>query len=82
MTKESRIQNRAQLQGHDLWLDGAWRTVANVAGPKHSQFGAAGRFYRVQLVGGYQDGSGRIYPDWLHVWRGDILKTRRTPEKA
>ena len=77
----TRIMNITQLQGHDIWTDGTWRTVARVSGPHASQFGAAGRFYRVHFVGGYQDTSGRIYPDWMHVWRGDELKTRRTREQ-
>ncbi len=33
---------------------------------------------RVKLQGGeYRDRSGRIYPDCLHVWRGDFLRVRK-----
>ena len=78
MAAEKRITTKRQLEGAEVFLDGAWRKVGTVTGPHKPQFGARGSFYRVKLMGGeYRDRSGRIYPDCLHVWRGDFLRVRK-----
>lgn len=78
--RPKKIVSITQLLGCEMMIDGGWRKIAEVIGPKKSQFGAAGSFYRVKFVGGYQDSTGRIYPDWTHVWRGDYATVRRVIE--
>ena len=78
--KTARVFRITQLRGHQIWVDGAWRTIASVTGPHRPQFGARGSFWRVSLLRGYQDASGRIYPDSFNIWRGDDYALRPVPQ--